>query len=490
MKQFPAEEFERYVAKVMADEKAPGLSVAVVSGGETAYAKGFGYRDEARGLPVTPNTIFGMASITKSFTALSVMQLVEAGKLSLEDPVQRHLPGFDVPGGGGASITVHHFLSHTSGLPPLPALGYSIRANTKPDPEVATRTAVKAAGKPAAKSTAKAVKKPEKRQDAQSQVPVNTYDELMGYLKKGPFHMLGKPGEYCSYSNDAYGLLGAIIEIASGEPYEDYVKEHVLRPLEMGRSTFSLDWALARSNLTTLYYKDEDQQIKGSSNWQVAPPYLACGWLKSTALDMANYVRMYAGGGTFKGRRLASAESVAKMAGRHHVYSRDRWYGYGLSVRPEYHGVTLVEHSGGLKGVNTNMGFVPEAGVGAVALCNLSGGPAGRVWLAAINLMLGLPVDTPRSEYRKDPWPAADLPRLTGRFLSGEGSETVLSAEDGKLIATTGKEKREVLKDSDGLGVLTVNGVDTEMRFYLGEDRKVWAVGFGGRVIRKTAESP
>jgi len=477
---FPAGEFEKFVTEVMAEAKAPGLAVSIVSGGETIYAKGFGYRDEARALPVTPNTIFGMASITKSFTALAVMELVEAGRISLDDPVQKHLPGFDVPGGAGPAITVHHFLSHTSGFPPLPALGYSIKGNTKPDPEPPPKTDSGDAKKP--------TKRQRKRRGDEAVPHINTYDDLMGYLKTGDFAMLGRPGEYCSYSNDAYGLLGAIIENASGQPYEEYMIEHVLMPLDMPRSTFSLEWALARADVTTLYYKNEDEEIKASSNWQVAPPYLACGWLKSTALDMAHYVSMYAEGGAFRGRRLVSPESVAKMTGRHHIYNRDRWYGYGLSSRPDYYGATLVEHSGGLKGVNTVMGFVPEKGIGAVVLCNLSGGPAGKVWLGAINLMLGLPLDTPRSEYRRDPWPEGKLPNLTGRFKSGEGSETILSAQDGKLVASSGKRKHEVFMDREDLGVLTADGVDQEVKFYPGEDGKVWAIGHGGRVIRKTAD--
>lgn len=466
MKEFPAKEFEEFVGELMKKEKAPGLAVAVVSGGETVYSKGFGYRDEASRLPVTPNTMFGLASITKSFTALAIMQLVETGRLSLDDPVAKYLPGFGVPGGGEA-ISVHHFLTHTGGLPPLPLLGYSIRGNTKPDPDVDEEPA---------QATSKEI---------QPFRPINTYDQLMSYLRNGDFPLLGKPGEYCSYSNDAYALLGAIIESAGDETYEDYVVEHILRPLGMGRTTFNLDWMLGRADVTTLYYKNKDDEVKASANWQVAPPYLACGWLRSCAADMARYVAMYAGGGAFRGRKLVSSESVSKMAGLHHPYTRDRWYGYGLSSRPGYHGVTLVEHGGSLKGVNTNMGFVPEKGIGAVVLCNLSGGPASRAWLGAANLLLGLPVDTPRSEYRKDAWPQAELSCLAGLYKSGEGSEWVLTVAEGRLIATSAKKEYEVFKDSDDLGVLDVNGVDSEMRFYRLDGGEAWAIGFGGRIIRR-----
>jgi CubicO group peptidase (beta-lactamase class C family) len=209
----------------MAEHKVPGVAVSVISGGEVIYKKGFGFRDQERGLPVTPDTIFGVASVTKSFSALAIMQLAESGKLSLGDPVQKYIPGFDLPGGGGEAVTIHHFLTHTSGLPPLPTLGYSIRGNTMPDPDD---------DEPKKEDS-------QKEQPEHPQQPINTYDELTGYIRNGDFKLLGKPGEYCSYSNDCYGLLGVIIEAVSGENYEDYMRKHILDSLMMGRSNFDLN---------------------------------------------------------------------------------------------------------------------------------------------------------------------------------------------------------------------------------------------------------
>ncbi len=475
MRRFPAEEFEAFVSRVMQENKIPGVAVSVVSGGEVIYRKGFGYRDQERGLPVTPDTIFGVASVTKSFTALAIMQLAESGKLCLDDPIAKYVPGFDLPGGGPEKVTIHNFLTHTSGLPPLPSLGWSIRGNTKPDPEAAE------APKPEEE-------KPEKKEPAHPLQPINTYDELIGYLRNGDYHLLGKPGEYCSYSNDGYALLGAVVEKASGVTYREYVQEHILGPLEMRRSTLDLDWLLSRADVTTLYYKDEDENIKHSPNWQVAPPFLACGWLKSTVMDLANYLSMYAGGGVLGGRRLLSSDGVRTMTAPHHAYSRDRNYGYGLSTRSGYHGVTLVEHSGGLKGVASNIGFVPEEGIGVAVLTNLSGAPSGKLWLGAVNLMLDLPVDTPRSTYKKDPWQEAELQPRTGNFKSGEGATITISAEEGRLYATVGKKKVEILRDSAEFGVVTDDGQDSEVRFYFSKDGGLWAIGWGGRVIQKSTD--
>ncbi|MGE5579164.1 MAG: serine hydrolase domain-containing protein [Bacillota bacterium] len=484
MRSFPAKEFEEFARSVMAEHKIPGVAVSVIDRGEVIYKNGFGYRDQERGLPVTPETIFGVASVTKSFTSLAIMQLAESGKLSVHDPVQKYIPGFDLPGSGGEAVTIHHFMTHTSSLPPLPTLGWSIRGNTKPDEDAAASKAKSKATKAGTdkRRAAGADKEPAPQ-------PINTYDELTGYIRNGDFELLGKPGEYCSYSNDGYALLGPIIEAVSGEEYEDYMRNHILNPLMMGRSNFDISWLLRRGNTTTLYYKDEDQNIKHSPNWQVAPPFVPCGWLKSTVMDLANYLSMHAGGGVFGARRILSADGIATMRAKHCAYSRDRFYGYGFSNLSGYHGATLVEHSGGLKGVASNIGYVPEEKIGVAVLTNLSGAPSGKLWLGAINLLLGLPVDSVRSEYKKEPWGESELQPRTGKFKSGEGGEVTITSEDGRLMASVAKEKHEILRDSAEFGVVTMNGLDSEVRFHLGADGKVWAIGWGGRIIRKTGDA-
>lgn len=118
-----AGQFEAYVHTLMKKTGAPGLGVGIAKDGEMVYFKGFGAADIEKRLPVTPETVFGLASVTKSFTALAVSQLAERGKLSLHEPVKRYLPEFQLPQAGVAErITMHNFLSHTSGIPPMPSL--------------------------------------------------------------------------------------------------------------------------------------------------------------------------------------------------------------------------------------------------------------------------------------------------------------------------------------------------------------------------------
>jgi CubicO group peptidase (beta-lactamase class C family) len=472
---FRVTEFEQYMKEFIEETKAPGMAVSVVAGGEVVYAAGFGTRDAAKTQPVTPETIFGVASVSKSFTCLGILQLAESGRLSVNDPVQKYIPGFDLPGGGGDKVTIHHFMTHSAGIPPLPTLNYSIRGNTAKD------ACVEAEKQRGEGSEDTAEEKPFPR--------IDTFDQLVDYIREGDYKVLGPPGDYCSYSNDTYGLLGLIIEKVTGQRFEEYMQENVLSPLEMERSMYDLRDLMRFDNVTTLYWKPDGDEIKQTDHWQVAPPFTACGWLKSTVMDLSNYLRMHIAGGVFRGKRLLSEAGIRAMASPHMPYSRDRMYGYGFSRRADYHGVTLVEHSGGLRGVASNIGFVPEKGVGVAVLSNLSGTPSARAWLAAVNLILGLPVDTPRSVYRHDSWPLEDIGKYTGTFKSGEGATIVLLVKEDSLVATVDKKEYEVRRDSPTVGVAEVNGQDTEVRFHFSPEGDLWAIGWGGRIIPRSQEA-
>jgi len=311
-------------------------------------------------------------------------------------------------------VTIHHFLTHTSSMPPLPALGISIRGNTVPD-----------------NVPKKEAEAPEK--ETNSEPTINTYTELIEYITNHECKLFGKPGEFFSYSNDAYALLGAIIMKVTGKTYSEYVREHIFKPLGMARSFLSLEEMREHDNVTDLYWKNEDDEMQVSKHWQVAPPYLACGWIKTCATDLIRVFQMLANGGQYRGVRLLKPSSVAKNVSMSHNFSLYDSYGHGLRIHPDYHGVTLVEHGGALKGVSSNAGYVPEKGISAVVLCNLSAVPVAKVWLAAINLALGLPIDTPKVVYKTSDWAQAEMDRFTGSYKSGEGAEFDIVIENDEL---------------------------------------------------------
>jgi CubicO group peptidase (beta-lactamase class C family) len=334
------DELERFIFQRMTASGIVGLSIATIRGGEVNYQRGFGFRDFQKGSSATPETIYCIGSVTKSFTALAVMQLCEAGKLSLDDPVEKWLDFKERP--MGVKILVRHLLSHTSGLS---ALGYA----------EATLAAV--------------TDKPD------IWLPISNADDLLVFMRGAEEWALAKPGERHAYLNEGYIMLGAIIEKASGSSYPEYVEEKILTPLHMYRSSFKEDDVEGDEDLAVPY-------ITNSEGGKVATRYpygqmISDGGLMSSASDMGNYLRMMLGLGAFEDNRLASEESIREMASPkirmldEPVNGVDhRYYGYGLRLKDNFLGHRLVQHSGSVFGSSAYINFVPDAGVGVAILSN------------------------------------------------------------------------------------------------------------------------
>jgi len=463
--------FEEYVQKTMAIYQVPGLAVAVARDGEQVYSRGFGWRDRDNQLPVTEQTVFGIGSITKSFTAVAIMQLEERGKLSVADPVVKYLPEFRVGRGHAAeAMTIHHFLTHTSGLPPLPSLFLCMARSMEGDP---------------------AVKEMPFRADCAKQQPIDTYEQLMEYIANLEVELLGPPGGCFSYSNDAYALLGAIIERVSGQSYQSYVTENILEPLGMNHTTFDLKVMERYPEVTVLYAQREEQgkeEIFAAPQWWEAPAMVAAGFLRSNVTDLLRYMEIYRTGGVGNGQRILSADSVARMTTPFVECQPGLYYGYGLMVHPNYHGVSLVEHGGGIKGVSAYVSCVPEKDITGAALANLGQVPSGQILLGAMNVLLGLPVGTRRLEYRDYACPAERLGRYEGVYISGEGVRCEMAVVDGELhVQLRGKQLRA---RPVGVDMFTVKMKEEEMllRFLSDARGQVYAAAFGFRIVHRATD--
>jgi len=202
--------YEKFVTDLMAESQLPGVAVAVAQDGETVYADGFGYRNQAEQLPITTKTALGIGSVTKSFTSLGIMLLVE-------DKKTRWLPEFRIAGKEAANrMTLHHLLTHTSGMPPLPTVQVALARSLRDDPDLRDTP---------------------QYAELQKLEPVDTVEELIEYVNGLDVTLLGYPGVYSSYSNEGFALLGLVIERASGKPYEQFMQERVLDPLGMIHTT-------------------------------------------------------------------------------------------------------------------------------------------------------------------------------------------------------------------------------------------------------------
>ena len=236
----------KLVEDIKKDHEASGIAVAIIDkSGKTQYEKFWGVRDLESGKEVNGDTIFGLASVTKSFTALSIMQLEEKGIIDLDAPISQYIPEFTNKN-QSKKVTVRHLLSHAGGFFPLPRIlvgnvAESLGLDEEKDGDFAYNDAVAQEG----------VKLVAERLDAQTK-------------ENG---LNGQPGEYLSYCNDGFGLLSDIIRRYGGEPsYADYLVKHVLKPLGMERSFCDFVRPSKDENAATLY-KKVDGVMRGSRDY-------------------------------------------------------------------------------------------------------------------------------------------------------------------------------------------------------------------------------
>jgi CubicO group peptidase (beta-lactamase class C family) len=227
-------ELESYIHQFMKTKHVPGLAISIMKEGKIIYEKGFGVRDIENDEPVTPLSIFGTASISKSFTCLAILLLEEQGKLSIHDEVVNYLP--ELTSQAFCGVTIHHLMSHSTGIP-------SLIRNEK----------------------------------------LNNFSNHLSYFNAQYHDVFGKPGEYFSYNNDTFLLLGAIIERVTGKLYRRFMTEEILNPLGLYRSTYSLEEVEKYDNVTTPYVlrgsKHEGSHFPKLGNYEVG------GGIRSSVSD-------------------------------------------------------------------------------------------------------------------------------------------------------------------------------------------------------------
>jgi CubicO group peptidase (beta-lactamase class C family) len=456
----------------MEEQNVPGLAVAVARNGEVVYARGFGVRDRTTGERVDPNTVFGIASVSKSFTAMAIMQLIDSGKLTVNDPAVKLVPAFRIRGiDWMEDIQVHHLLSHTSGLPPLPGLRYAMRPTMKGYPRWDDS-------------------KPEEPPAVpDEELPdLSTFPKYIEWLAGEEVEMLGRPGEYYSYSNDGYCILASVIEHLTGRDYYEHMTENVLQAIGMSRSTYRLADLPALGNVTKLYFHNINHEVKDVPQWQDCKVYDAGGGIRSTVLDLVNCGQVYTSGGMAGDKRIVSEKGIRRMRAPVHKIRKNTYYCHGLQITPDYSGMTLVEHGGSLTGVGSAFGFVPGKGLSAAVIANVTRVASADVWLAAVNTALGLPLEQKRTEETADYDVTPDqIARFAGTYKSGEGGTFRVFAErDALKIEVTGLTFPLKASDESTL-VYSMRGHNQVVRFFTGSSGKVWAAFHGGRMVRRVA---
>lgn len=306
---------DNHVQQRMRSDRIPGLAVGIVKGSETVYLKGFGIADPS-GRVVTPETPFVLASVSKSITALAVMQLVEAGRVNLDDPVTKYVPGFAaVDKEASGMITVRQLLNQTSGL--STATGNLLNIGN--------------GGK-----------------------PLDTIVEQLTHAR-----LVSQPGAAFHYSNANYVLLADIVEHMAGQTYGDYVQSHIFKPLDMASSSASGTGGL------------QDSMATGFRRWFGFPVpmqpyrYVECLNNVSTAKDMTNYLSAVMNGGSFRDGFICTVSTLEQMQKPEAQMGAGLSYAMGFEVdsrKPH----TLVMHPGDTVGFNANIAILPQGNWGII----------------------------------------------------------------------------------------------------------------------------
>lgn len=330
----PLAGLDAWIEKVRVDWSIPGLAVGVVRGDSLVYARGFGLREAGKPDPVDPNTIFAIGSNTKSFTATAAAMLVDQGKLRWDDRAVDRYPGFQLHDPFVTSdIRIRDLLSHRSGLG--------------------------------------------RRGDALWYGTSYSREEIIRRIRflepNAPFRT------EMGYQNIMYLVAGEIVGRASGLGWDGFVTERILRPLGMNRSSTSVKALPAQSNVATPH------AIDGATArpipWRDIDNIAPAGSINSSVAEMAHYLAMQLGDGTWRGQTIVSKANLGVTKTPHINTggvgdSITHFTSYGLGwVLLDYRGRKLVWHNGGIDGMLSEMWTVPEERLGVVVLTN--GAPHG-----------------------------------------------------------------------------------------------------------------
>lgn len=447
----------------------PGAAVAAAQDGVLTYTRGFGWADVEHGIPAAADTVFGVASVTKSFTAAAIMRLADGGRLSVDDPVVEHLPEFRMPHGDAAAVRIHHVLTHTAGLPPLPSRWYAFGASARADAEGAPPPV-----------------------NVEARPPFETPADLMTYLAELDWSPLGPPGAQFSYSNEGFALLGAIIARVSGRPYARYLSEEILEPAGLARTWLgpAPDRPSGAEDGVTVPYvarqHDGGRTAVPARTWWYSDVWNPAGGLCSTVTDLARYLDLYRTGGVVRRQRILSEASIAAMTRAHVAVSPGQAYGYGLGVLPEYRGRTLIEHGGGRRSISAHVAAVPARGVAVAVLANVAEAPVRAIAHGLLNVLQGAAPETPAIVYPDYACPPERLASYAGEYRSGEGTLLRAGAADGRLVLEVDGERLAARAVGPDAFIVNARGTDQYVRFLTDAAGPAQAVAYGSRIITRT----
>ncbi len=401
--------------------RIPGASVAIVQGDEVIYLKGFGVREIGKDAPVTPDTLFAIASTTKAFTATTVAMLVEDGKMAWDDPVRKHVPFFRLSDPlADANVTLRDLLCHRTGISRHDLFWY----NSAWDREEVLRR--------------------------------------IGLVK--PNTSFRSTWEY---NNIMFLAAGYAVGMATGGTWEAFLRQRIFEPLGMTGANTSVTLVEDAPDHASPHDKDPEKNLKVIP-WRNLDNVTPAGGINAGTRDLTKWLRFLLGEGVFEGKRLLSASNLAETLAPQMVLKRDASareaepetqmvsYGLGWSIQ-DYHGHLLISHGGGIDGFRSQVVLVPLAKLGLAILANLAGNAMPE---ALRNTLVDHLLDFPKRDWNahalalaekaeaeqkakeaereekrhKDTKPSRELVAYTGAYEDPAYGTARVSLENGALV--------------------------------------------------------
>jgi len=393
--------------------RTPGVQAAIYFDGETRFSKAYGFADVEAGVPLTTDHLFRIASHSKTFTATAILQLFEAGKLRLDDPVGDYVPELVEAGSPVALVTVRDLLEHSAGVI-RDGLDGDYWQHTRPFPDEA---------------------------------------ELVAMIVDGGDKFL--PGESFNYTNIGYSLLGLIVAAVSGQSYNDYVATEIVARLGLKNTGPELDPARA-DEYAAGYTGFHTSLVRHAVDHVDTRAMAAATGFYGTADDLVQYFAAH-----FPGDERLLSDASKRMQQREHWLSDAAapgaaHYGLGMVIQ-SIDGHRVVGHSGGYPGHITNSLFDPAAGLALSVMTNAVDGPAGELSAGILRLIDAALVQAPALSLAGPAATRTDIPstRFTGRFANMWGvvdvvqlGERLVSLHPGSPNPLDGLDELEIIDEN------------------------------------------
>lgn len=368
----------------------PGASVIIMKDGEILHQAGYGLANVEWGIPITPDTVFRVGSVTKQFTGAAIMLLEQRGLLSVDDPIEKHLPDYPTH---GHVITIEMLLNHTSGIKSYTSIdGYM---------DQAIRTDL-------------------------------TTDELIDVFKNQPMDFA--PGDDWRYNNSGYVLLGAIIEEVSGQSYEAFIADNIAAPLDLSDTYYGGPKLIP--NRASGYRMGEDGNIENAAFLSMTQPH-AAGSLLSTTGDLAIWHKALTSGEFIHDDSYEMMTSVANLNN-----GETFPYGYGLGIG-QLRSRDMISHGGGIHGFTCYSLYLPDEDLYVAVLTNGATGAPGPGTIA--RKIAAMTVGDPYPDRVPTALGDADLAGLAGTYVGDEFPPVELSVVEGEIHMSFNGSPADVL---------------------------------------------